>query len=93
MEVRPAPSRAPRSLVVEVPMRRVTRLPSTLTRAEPSSVSGRCAGAAGGAGAAADDADVFAGAVVSEWSSAGRAGTVPALPTEGTASGEPQTSQ
>ena len=38
MEVRPAPSRAPRSRVDDVPTRRVTLLPSALARAEPRAV-------------------------------------------------------
>ena len=38
IEVRPAPSRAPRSRVEEVPTRRVTLLPSAPARAEPSAV-------------------------------------------------------
>src|SRR6478609_11162362 len=38
MEVRPAPRRAPRSLVDDVPTRRVTLLPPAVARAEPSAV-------------------------------------------------------
>jgi hypothetical protein len=38
IEVRPAPSRAPRSLVDDVPTRRVTRVPATPARAEPRAV-------------------------------------------------------
>ncbi len=38
MDVRPAPSRAPRSRVDEVPTRRVTLLPAALARAEPRAV-------------------------------------------------------
>ena len=38
MVVSPAPSRAPRSRVDDVPTRRVTLLPSALARAEPRAV-------------------------------------------------------
>jgi hypothetical protein len=83
MEVRPAPRRAPRSLVDDVPTRRVTLLPPVPARADPRAVEASWLEARD---TVDDDWAMPAGAVATE-TALGDDPEAPAGP------GDPQTSQ